>query len=623
MSKQLFTEKIQRQVAELLSNMSLAQKIGQMTQADRMTCTPDDVYQYGLGSVLSSAGSCPEDNSPQGWLDMCEQYWAASMRLRPGLPRIPVLYGLDAVHGHGNVFGATVFPHNIGLGASRDTELAAKVAEATRREVLATGVDWVFGPNLAVARDKHWGRCYESISESPELVAKFASPLVKSLQNSLLHDSVIACAKHWIGDGGTGYGIDQGNTRLPLEELKRLHVTPFIEAINAGVLSIMVSFSSWNGTKCHASDFLLSNLLKKQLNFQGFVVSDMQGIDYVDDDFHSAVEVSVNAGIDMFMVPENWQTFIGHLTEHVEMGKVPMSRINDAVTRILSAKMAFGLFDKPSPKQRTWAGHSCFGSEHHRNIARQAAAKSLVLLKNESSTLPIKPSQKILVCGKNAHNLGHQCGGFTITWQGESGNDTIAGTTIWQAIQKQSKQAKHLNNAAIQNVKSEDFDVAVVVIGERPYAEGMGDIRSTDQELVEMSSAIQGHLNLLEPQGDSLELGELYPEDRALLQELKAKGIPTVAVLISGRPLVINHELPLCDALVAAWLPGSEGDGVADVIFGKQDFTGKLPCSWPVQSQANINVGDEPYKPLFPFGYGLRYNPESELIATNTEVATA
>lgn len=604
----------------MLDGMSLLQKIGQMTQADRMTCTPEDVYNYALGSVLSSAGSIPEDNSPQGWLAMCEEFWEASMRPRinhlgQNAPRIPLMYGLDAIHGHANVYGATVFPHNIGIGCSFDANNAKKRAEVTRREVLATGVDWVFGPNLAVARDKHWGRTYEAFSESTELVSQLTVPAIKALQNGFNMASVIACAKHWVGDGGTKSGIDQGDTQLPLEELLQVHVPPYIEAIDAGVLTIMVSFSSWNGAKCHASEFLLTDLLKKQLGFNGFVVSDMQGIDYVSDDFYIAVERSVNAGIDMFMVPENWREFIEHLTNHVEMGTVPISRINDAVRRILSVKVASGLLDKPSPQNRMWSNHNSFGSQAHRDIARQTVQQSLVLLQNHDHVLPIRKDAKVLVCGKNAHNIGHQCGGFTLTWQGECGNDSIKGTSIWQGIQAQSPNARLVNSSQIQDIQTGEFDCVIAVIGEQPYAEGMGDIRPLPKDIAQLSSEIQGEINLMAPKGDTLELADLYPEDLALLNELKELNIPIITILVSGRPMMTNKEMALSDAFVAAWLPGSEGAGIADVLFGDVDFSGRLAFSWPKQPRPAINFDEDGYEPLFPLGYGLRYEDQLKKVS--------
>lgn len=594
----------------MLARMTLAQKIGQMTQADRMTCTPEDVYRYALGSVLSSAGSTPDNNSPSGWLEMCEAFWEASMLPRGPHPRIPVMYGLDAIHGHSGVHGATIFPHNIGMGCSFEPAAVKKRAEITRREVLATGVDWVFGPNLAVARDKHWGRTYESFSEVTEIVSNFTAPAIKALQNDFNMASVIACAKHWVGDGGTQSGIDQGNTQLPFEELMRVHVPPYVEALKAGVMTIMVSFSSWNGTKCHASEFLLTELLKKQMGFNGFVVSDMQGIDFVSDDFYIAVERSVNAGIDMFMVPENWRAFIDHLTTHVEMGTVPISRVNDAVRRILSVKVASGLVDKPSPKNRMWSDHASFGSKEHRDVAREAVRKSMVLLKNENHVLPLNKHSRVLVCGKNAHNIGHQCGGFTITWQGESGNDSVKGTSIWQGIQLANNNARLVQESKLATIPHGEFDVAVAVIGEKPYAEGMGDIRSKHKDIVQLSSEIQGSVNLMSPKGDTLELADLYPEDLVMLDQLKRLGIPIVTVIVSGRPMMTNKEMALSDAFVAAWLPGSEGDGIADVLFGDYDFSGRLAFSWPKQPRPALNFDEDGYEPLFPVGYGLNYQEQ-------------
>lgn len=617
MASSAFSEKVQNRVNSMLDEMTLAQKIGQMTQADRMTCAPEDVYQYALGSVLSSAGSTPEDNSPKGWLEMCEAYWEASMKPRITssgtlAPRIPIMYGLDAIHGHASVYGSTIFPHNIGIGCSFETAQAKHLAQVTRREVLATGVDWVFGPNLAVARDKHWGRTYESFSESTDLVSKFTAPAIESLQNNFNMASVIACAKHWVGDGGTQSGIDQGNTQLSLEELMQVHVPPYIEAIKAGVLTIMVSFSSWNGIKCHANQFLITDVLKKRLGFEGFVVSDMQGIDFVSDDFYIAVERSVNAGIDMFMVPENWQAFIEHLTTHVEMGTVPLSRINDAVRRILSVKVASGLMDKPSPKNRMWSNHDCFGSDEHREIARESVRKSLVLLKNDNHVLPLSHDARVLVCGKNAHNLGNQCGGFTRSWQGESGNDGIKGTTIWQGIKRYNPNSLFLDESEIPQVNTGEFDFAIAIVGEKPYAEGMGDIRPKFKDIAQLSSEIQGSLNLMAPKGDTLELADLYPEDLALIRQLRTINIPIITIVVSGRPLITNKELEVSDAFIAAWLPGSEGEGVADILFGKHDFTGRLSFSWPKQPRPALNFDEDGYESLFPVGYGMSYKEQFE-----------
>ncbi len=599
---------IRTRVAELLSQMTLAQKIGQMTQADRLTCTPEDVRKYHLGSVLSAAGSCPVGNRPEDWVKMNDAYWYASTQKDSKHLGIPILYGLDAVHGNNNVRGATIFPHNIGLGAANDADLMSRIARVTAREILATGVDWAFAPNLAVARDYHWGRTYESFSELPDIVSHYASVIVSAFQQDLGSESVLACAKHWVGDGGTAHGIDQGDTSLSFELLEQRHIRPYYDAIRAGVMTIMASFSSWNGEKCHASRYLLSEVLKDKLGFKGFVVSDMQGIDYISEDFYLAVAKGVNAGIDMFMLPENWLEFIDCLQSHVEMGTVPIERINDAVTRILTVKFAFGLFDKPRPAMRPWSNDPKFGSEEHRAIAREAVRKSLVLLKNKENVLPLSRDQRIFVAGKLAHSRGSQCGGFTLEWQGVTDNDSIeGGSSIWEGIQQFSPYATLSEKPLGKDADPKLHDVAIVVIGEEPYAEGMGDIRDGDNVIVEAGSLVNGQLNVLEAFGSSLELAQLYPDDLKTLRNIVKKGIPVVAVLVSGRPLLIENELDLANGFVAAWLPGSEGQGISDVLFGDYDFVGKLSFSWPSKAQPKVNADESDYRPLFPYGYGLTY----------------
>ncbi|MEP0354784.1 glycoside hydrolase family 3 protein [Paraglaciecola sp.] len=599
-SKQtLLTNKvIQQKVNTLLSKMTLEQKIGQMTQAERMSCTPEQARQYHIGSILSSAGSRPENNHTEGWVAMNEAYWQASSQADESHLGIPTLYGLDAIHGNNNVTGATVFPHNIGLGAANDTDLLQKIATTTAKEVLATGVDWSFAPNLAIARDTHWGRTYESYASKPKPVGKFATEIVKGLQGDLSDDHIMACAKHWVGDGGATYGIDHGDTILSWEEIQKTHIPPFVKAIDTGVLSIMVSFSSWNGDKCHGHKFLLTDILKEKLRFEGIVISDMQGIDYLADDFYLAVAMGVNAGIDMFMVPRNWSMFIDNLISHVQLGTVSIARIDDAVKRILTVKFAFGLFDKPSPANRKWSNHSSFGSFKHREIARKAVQKSLVLLKNENKTLPLDRQAKILVAGKNAHDLGHQCGGFTINWQGVSGNESIqGGTSIWEGISSLAEYAS-LSNSQGMDANPKHHDFAIVVVGETPYSEGLGDIRKDDKKVIEYGTKINGQVKVLEAYGHSLELSEFHPEDILTIKNITDRGVPVITILVSGRPLIVDKEMSLSSAFVAAWLPGSEGQGVADVLFGDKGFQGKLPFNWPQHDSK---------KPLFPYGYGLRY----------------
>jgi beta-glucosidase len=599
---------ITEKVEALLAKMSLAQKIGQMVQTERMSISPEELKVWHIGSVLSGGGSCPGDNLVRDWVSMNDAYWVASMEHDEEHLAIPVIYGVDAIHGHNNVTGATIFPHNIGLGSANDPELVKRVAQVTAREILATGVEWTFAPTLAVARNNQWGRTYESYSEDPEIVTSYSGEFVRGLQGDLGTDSVAACVKHWVGDGGTTHGIDQGETSVSEQELERLHVAPYIPAIEAGALTVMVSFNSWQGEKCHGHRYLVSYLLKERLNFKGFVISDWDGIDYLSENYFDAVAMGVNAGIDMFMVSENWRSFIEHLSHHVARGTVAMERIDDAVRRILAVKFAYGLFEKPRPALRAWSNHESFGCAAHREIAREAVNKSMVLLKNEDDVLPLKKGQRILVAGKNAHNLGHQCGGFTIAWQGTSGNDFIdGGTSIWEGIQALAPSAVLSVDGTGVEADSSAHDVAVVVIGETPYAEGMGDIRTGHDVIVQAGSQINGLLKVLEPYGSTVVLEDLHPEDLETITRIASKGIPVVVVLISGRPLVTNSELEASSAFVAAWLPGSEGQGVGDVLFGDSNFSGKLSFSWPKNADQQVKRGDENYDPLFHYGFGLGY----------------
>jgi beta-glucosidase len=591
-------------IEALLGRMSLDQKLGQMTQAERMAITPDEVRDFHIGSVLSGGGSTPGENTPADWVAMNDAYWAASTEERPdGAPAIPLLYGVDAIHGHNNVRGATVFPHNIGLGAANDPDLLERIARVTAREILATGVEWTFAPTLAVARDLRWGRTYESYGETPEIVSKYAAAFVRGLQGDLESDSVIACAKHWVGDGGTTGGIDQGETTLTEDKLRAIHIAPYLPALDAGVLTVMASYNSWNGVKCHGHEYLLTQVLKDELGFSGFVISDWDGIDQLSSDPQEAIVLGANAGIDMFMVSVEWRRFIQGLKSGVERGRIPMERIDDAVRRILRVKLACGLFERPRPSQRRWSGHASFGSPEHRAVAREAVRKSLVLLKHEGDVLPLKRDARILVAGKNAHDRGHQCGGFTIAWQGTSGQEFVeGGTSIWEGILENAPDA--VLDPDIASVDPSEFDLAVVVIGERPYAEGMGDIRSAER--VEPGSRPHQDRADLAPYGQTLQLSALHPEDLEVIRGIASSGTPLVAILVSGRPLVADEEMAASSAFIAAWLPGSEGQGVADVLFGEHDFTGRLSFSWP-GSQA-LTRSQSPFnsEPLFPRGHGLR-----------------
>lgn len=604
----LMTTDITERVDALMSKMTLAQKIGQMVQTERMSISPEEVKAWHIGSVLSGGGSCPGDNTVQDWVTMNDAYWGASMEADEGHLAIPIIYGVDAIHGHNNVEGATIFPHNIGLGAANDPDLLERIAQVTAREILATGVEWTFAPTLAVARNNQWGRTYESYSESPEIVSSYSGRFVQGLQGDLGTDSVVACVKHWVGDGGTTHGIDQGETTVSEAELERLHITPYYRAIEAGALTVMASFNSWQGEKCHGHKYLLSYLLKDRMQFNGYIISDWDGIDYLSENYFDAVAAGVNAGIDMFMVSEHWRPFIDHLTHHVARGTVPMDRIDDAVRRILRVKFSYGLFEKPRPTQRTWSNDSSFGSQEHREVAREAVRKSLVMLKNEGGHLPLNKSQRILVAGKNAHNTGHQCGGFTIAWQGTSGNDfVVGGTSIWEGVQQLAPNAVLSQDGNGEEADPEVHDVAIVVIGETPYAEGMGDIRTGDDVIVQAGSQINGLLKVLEPYGNTTVLADLHPEDLEVITKIASRGIPVVTVLVSGRPLVTNQELEASSSFVAAWLPGSEGQGVADVLFGDENFSGRLSFSWPKNTDQTLNVGDADYDPKFSYGFGLSY----------------
>lgn len=629
-----YLEKYKAQVDALMDQMSLEQKIGQILQTERMAITPEQVKENYIGSILSGGGSVPGDNNLNEWVEMNDAFWEASMSIDKG-PKIPIMYGVDAIHGHNNAKGAVVFPHNIGLGAMRNPELVQQVAEVTAKEILASGVDWTFAPTLAVARDIRWGRTYESYSENPEVVKSYAAPFVHGLQGNYGKDSVVACLKHWVGDGGTEYGIDQGETSVSEEELRNIHMAAYIPAIEAGAMTVMVSFNSWHGDKCHGHKYLVTDVLKKELGFEGFVISDWDGINYLTDDFGDCIREGINAGIDMFMVSEDWAGFIGSMKYLIGSGEVSMERLDDAVRRILSVKMAFGLFEKARPAERFWSNDKSFGSLAHRKIARQAVSESLVMLKNENNILPLQNNARILVAGKNADDCGHLCGGFTIAWQGVSDVDKISnafpegitssgynssemgvqkgsiegGTSIWEGIQKEAPHA--FLNLDGSKADPKLHDVAVVVIGETPYAEGMGDIRKNDDVIAEMGTKIKGLMKVLAPYGHSLNLKDLHPEDLATIKRITDKGIPVVTILVSGRPLIVNDELEASNAFVAAWLPGSEGAGVSDVIFGKKAMKGKLSFSWQKQAEDHFLVGDQPYKPLFPFGYGLEYDKKT------------
>lgn len=589
------------QAEQLLGQMRLEQKLGQMIQSERASTTPDDVARYHLGSVLSGGGSVPGSNRVDEWVAMNDAYWMASMSTEDGRLPIPLLYAIDAIHGNANVLGATVFPHNIGLGAARDPDLIERLARICAKEVLATGLDWTFAPTLAVVRNIKWGRTYESFSEDPAVVASYAAHYVRGVQGMLDDHGVIACAKHWVGDGGTTGGIDQGDTALTEDELLRSHAAPYLPALEAGVRTVMASFNSWNREKCHASRYLLTDVLKGRFGFDGVVISDWDGVDQIADELADSLETAINAGVDMVMVSLHWKRMLDTLQMLVEHDRIPMSRVDDAVRRILEVKVRAGLFERARPSERPWANSSSFGSAEHREVAREGVRKSLVLLKHEGNVLPVSRAARILVAGKNADDRGHQCGGFTVEWQGTHGNERIVGgTSIWEGIRAIAPQAELSRDG--MSADASKHDIAIVVIGEEPYAEGMGDLRHGGA--VPRGSGMQTMTNL-PPYGDSLELAKRHPEDLATIQRIRAQGIPVVTVLISGRPLLTNAELAASDAFVAAWLPGSEGAGVSDVLFGDYDFTGTLPFTWPATDEGEYGK----VVSAFPRGHGLRHTP--------------
>ena len=582
------------QVESLMSKMTLDEKIGQMVQVDLAALKdPADVQKYCLGSMLSGGNSDPADNLPATWLRTVRELQMQALKTRLG---IPLIYGIDAVHGHNNIDGAVIFPHNIGLGATRDAKLLERAARVTAEEIAGTGIHWAFAPCLAVAQDIRWGRSYESFSDSPELVSELGAAQVRGFQTQLANGvTVLACAKHFLADGGTQNGTDQGNTICDEATLRSRFLAPYRAAVEAGTKTIMVSYSSWNGQKMHGNRRLLADLLKGELGFKGFLVSDWAAIDQLSPDYKKDIELAINAGLDMVMIPNgpgqknNYVEFIQDLEDLVAEGRVPQARIDDAARRILQAKVECGLFEHPFAEPALLAA---IGSSEHRQVARQCVRESLVLLKNEKHALPLsKELKRLVVVGPAADDLGRQCGGWTISWQGDSGAVTHGGTTLLAAIRKTV-------STGTQVVFSPDgenlggADALIVVVGEMPYAEMKGD---------------RADLNLA-------------AADTALIAKAKAAGAPVVTVLYSGRPLVLGAALDQSDAFVAAWLPGTEGQGVADVLFGDAKPTGKLPRHWPRDNSQLVSHAAEtnPNLPLFAFGFGLTYDRKAAAMNAKT-----
>ena len=571
-----------QRVESLLAQMTLDEKIGQMTQPDVHALTDHaDIQKYFLGSILNGGGGGPTENTPQNWAKVINEYesWSLKTRLK-----IPLIYGVDAVHGHNNVDGAVIFPHNIGLGATHNPKLVEQAEHITALEVAGTGIRWAFGPCIAVAQNERWGRTYESFGDSPELVSELAAAAVHGFQGPSLSDptSVLACAKHFIGDGGTKDGVDQGNDVCDEATIRKLYLPPYQAAIKAGVGSIMVSYSSWNGKKMHANKYLLTDVLKGELGFRGFLVSDWAAIDQISPDYKTDVENSINAGVDMVMIPygpgtpNNFVEYIQDLKQLVAENKIPMTRIDDAVRRILRIKFEMGLFENPGTDPALTAA---IGSAEHRAVARECVRQSVVQLKNNNHTLPLaKDVKHLAVVGAAADDIGIQCGGWTITWQGQSGNALHGGTTILAAIRQSVAPGTQVTFSPDgSNLK--EADAVVVVVGEQPYAEMKGD---------------RSDLHLADA-------------DVALVEKAKSAGVPVVTVLLSGRPLILGNALDSSDAFLAAWLPGTEGQGVADVLFGDYKPTGKLPRQWPRNNDGLATAAAQPTMsaPLFPHGFSM------------------
>ncbi|SFG76664.1 beta-glucosidase [Duganella sp. CF458] len=596
---------LEKRIAGIVGGMTLEQKIGQMTQPEIKTTTPDDARRYYLGSVLNGGGSWPNGNKRANaaeWLALAQKYHDASMATDMAV-KVPVVWGIDAIHGNSNVFGATLYPHNIGLGAAHNPKLAYEIGAATAKAVRATGIAWVFGPTIAVVRDDRWGRTYESFSEDGKLVARYAGQYVKGLQGRFKTDAnVLASAKHFVGDGGTDQGKDRGNNKASLADMVNIHGAGYVPALAEGAQTVMSSFNSWNGVKVHGSRELLTDVLKTKMGFDGFVVSDWNGIAEVPGCRNDSCPQAINAGIDMVMVPDDWKAFIANTVAQVKAGEIPMSRIDDAVTRILRVKLRAGLFGK-SPAQNLYAGKD--EALQDRELARRAVRESLVLLKNEGPALPLARGKKILVVGKSADNISNQSGGWSLTWQGTDNTnaDFPNADSILTGIRAAAGEGNVEFSIDAKGVDLARFDAVIAVVGERPYAEGDGDIG---------------------PSG-TLRHSSRYPEDLAVLQAVAGKGKPVITVFLAGRPLFVNDLLNLSDTFIAAWLPGTEGKGVSDLLVAgtrSYDFRGKLSFSWPKSAcQTPLNLGDTGYAPLFALNYGLHNGQRSKLGKLDTSYA--
>ena len=597
---------LESRLTAMIAAMTPEQKVGQLIQPDIASITPEDLRHFDLGSILNGGNSSPHGDEfapPSEWLALADRFYDAATDASHGPHPIPILWGTDAVHGHNNIVGATIFPHNIGLGAARDPNLIRRIGEVTAREVRVTGLDWSFGPTLAVVRDIRWGRSYESYSENPEIVRLYASAMLLGLQGEpgtpqfLDASHVIASPKHFVGDGGTAGGTDQGDNLSSEAELRDVHASGYPPAIAAGAQTVMASFSSWHGVRMSANEPLLTEVLKGQMGFDGFVIGDWNSHASVPGCTKFSCPAALNDGLDVFMAPDSWRDLYANTVRQVRAGEIPETRLNDAVRRVLRVKLRAHLLDEGRPSSRPLAGHfELLGSPEHRAVARQAVRESLVLLKNAHHLLPLSPHAHVLVAGDGADNISKQSGGWTITWQGTgvANKDFPNGESIYSGIRRAMAAAGGTAELSVNGEFQTRPDVAVVVFGENPYAEFQGDIATA-------------------------EYSPGAKPDLELLRKLKRKGVPVVAVFLSGRPLWANPEINASDAFVAAWLPGSEGGGVADVLFKapngsvSYDFHGKLSFAWPRTPQQTAVVLQTGDSPLFAYGYGLRYHDDGDL----------
>jgi len=566
------TSKEEKEIKQILSQMTLQDKIGQMVLVDKNSITADDVRRKSIGGVLSGGGGNPKDNNAEQWYEMVKEFQSAAMDSKL---KIPILYGVDAVHGNGNLKGAVIFPHNIGLGATRDARLLKEIGRITAQEVKATGANWNFAPVLSMPEDYRWGRVYECYSSDINLVTELGTAYMQGLQE----EAILATPKHFLGEGqedwetSKEYKLDQGNLSMSLSELKEKNLLPFREAVKNGAMSIMISRDSLNKEKISGNKYLLTDLLKKELGFKGFLVSDWGAVDQISDDYYKDIIISINAGMDMVMLPGEYDTFMNNMTAAVNNNKIPIKRIDDAVSRILRAKQSIDLLKNPTPSKDLVKE---VGSREHRQLARQAVRQSMVLLKNKNQALPLTNPKNILIVGRAADDIGMQAGGWTIEWQGDHG-DTTPGTSILDAFKKEFASSEIIYDPMATKKLKTKAEVGVVVIGEQPYAEGVGDRE-----------------RLL-----------LSPEDVKRVASAKQNSNKVIVIILAGRPLIIAEAIKDVDSVVMAWLPGTEGEGITDVLSGKNNFSGKLPIAWPktMEQIEEKNMKD----PLFPFGFGMNY----------------